>query len=111
MTSIDELVGSISLLQRTDLELWIRESLVVPESDGEDLRFSESECARVQLICTLRYALEVEQETLPLVMSLMDQLYETRGKFKAMAAAVAAQPPEVYEAVIAALRRSCKSSS
>lgn len=105
MTNIDALIDSIAPLELADLEAWIRDALVEPEQVGGNLRFSEIECARIRLICTLRYDLEIDYETLPLVLSLMDQLYEVRGRLKALTSAVIAQPSEVQKAVMAAVHR------
>jgi chaperone modulatory protein CbpM len=111
MMSIGELIEAIAPLQRADLDVWVRDSLVAPEREGEVLRFSEMECARVRLICTLRYELEVEEDTLPLVLSLLDQLYEARGKLKALTAAVATQPRGVQDALMETMRRSREKTS
>jgi chaperone modulatory protein CbpM len=61
------------------------------------------QCARVRLICTLHYELEVETETLPTVLSLIDQLYDTRQRLLSLTAAVAAQDESVQAAILAAL--------
>jgi len=90
-------------LQRSDLEAWIRDALVAPVA--ETLRFSEMECARVRLICTLHYELEIGADTLPVVLSLVDQLYDTRQRLLSLTAAVAAQDKEVQAAIIAAIGR------
>jgi len=84
MTPLDALVDAIAALRREDLESWVREDLVapLPQDRGGETRtwvFTESECARVRLICTLRYDLEIADETLPLILSLLDQLYDTRS--------------------------------
>ena len=99
MTEIDKLVDEIAPLRREDLETWVRESLVISETAEGTVRFSEIECARVRLLCTLRYDLEIDNETLPLILSLVDQLYEARGKLNALTSAVAAQSPEVRDAI------------
>lgn len=106
MKSIDELVDAIAPLRRSDLDTWIGEAFVVAHREDDTLRFSDMECARIRLICTLTYELEVDPETLPLILSLMDQLYEARGKLKALASAVTAQPQEVRDAVMLAIWRS-----
>jgi chaperone modulatory protein CbpM len=80
MTAVDDLVAAISTLQRSDLEGWIREALVAPQQAAGTLLFSDMECARVRLIRTLTYELEIEADTLPVVLSLVDQLYDTRQR-------------------------------
>jgi len=103
MMRVDELIEAISALQRGDLEAWIREELVAPRQEAGTLLFTEMECARVRLICTLYYDLEVDAETLPVVLSLVDQLYDTRQRLLSLTAAVAAQDKDIQGAIIAAL--------
>src|SRR5688572_4946040 len=103
MTRADDLVEAISALQRRDLEAWIREELVAPRQEAGALLFTDMECARVRLICTLHYELEIDPETLPVVLSLVDQLYDTRQRLLSLTAAVAAQSEDTQAAVIAAM--------
>lgn len=109
MMGVDDLVEVISALQRSDLEDWIREELVVPRQEAGTLLFGDMECARVRLICTLRYDLEIDAETLPVVVSLVDQLYDTRQRLLSLTAAVAAQDKEVQAAIIAAMSTDSRS--
>ena len=103
MMHVDDLVGAVSVLQRNDLEVWIREELVRPRHEDGTLFFTEMECARVRLICTLHYELEIDAETLPVVLSLIDQLYETRQRLLSLTAAIGAQDQSVQAAIIAAM--------
>ena len=105
MTHIDDLVAAISTLQRGDLEAWIREELVAPRQEEGTLLFTDMDCARVRLICTLHYELEIDTDALPLVLSLVDQLYDTRQRLLSLTAAVTAQDKSVQTAIIAALGR------
>lgn len=41
----------------------------------------------------------VNDEAIPLILDLMDQLYATRRQFKALAAAVEAQPGDVQTSI------------
>ena len=110
MMSVDDLVAAISSLQRSDLEAWIREDLVMPRQEAGSLLFTEMECARVRLICTLHYELDIDTETLPVVLSLVDQLYDTRQRLSSLTAAIAAQDKNVQTAIIAALSSSVRGS-
>ena len=47
--------------------------------------------------------MEVGEDAMPLVLSLLDQLYELRGQLKAVLLAVEAQPNEVQQAILAAV--------
>ncbi|MGA7020259.1 MAG: MerR family transcriptional regulator [Pseudolabrys sp.] len=110
MMHVDDLVAAISSLQRSDLEAWIREELVVPRQEGGTLVFTDMECARVRLICTLHYELEIDVGTLPVVLSLVDQLYDTRQRLLSLTAAVTAQDENVQSAIIAAMEPNAGSS-
>jgi chaperone modulatory protein CbpM len=103
MMRVNDLVAAISALQRSDLEAWILEGLVEPRQEGETLLFTDMECARVRLICTLHYELEVDVDTLSIVLSLVDQLYDTWQRLLSLTAAVAAQDKNVQAAIIAAM--------
>ena len=102
MMAVDNLLATISSLQRADLERWINEELVVPEQDGGSLTFSDMECARIRLICTLTYDLDVDDSTLPLVLSLLDQLYDTRQRLFSLTRAIKTQDKTVQLAITAA---------
>ena len=110
MMRVDDLVEAISALQRSDLEAWIRDELVTPQHEAETPLFTDMECARVRLICTLHYELEIDAETLPVVLSLLDQLYETRQRLLSLTAAVAAQNQTVQAAIIATMEPDAVSS-
>jgi chaperone modulatory protein CbpM len=105
MMHLDQLVEQIAALRRSDLETWIREELVRAEEEAGALVFSEMECARIRLICTLRYELDIDAETLPVVLSLVDQLYQTRQRLLSLTAAIAAQDDAVRAAILAAIDR------
>ena len=103
MKDIDEIIGQISALRRADLEAWISEDLISPQQAEGALLFSDMECARIRLICTLHYELEIDAENLPVVLSLVDQLYDTRQRLFSLMAAVATQDKAVQTAILAAI--------
>ena len=103
MMRVEDIVEQIEALQRSDLDLWISEEFVAPQEDAGVVVFSEMEYARIRLISTLRYELEIEADTLPVILSLVDQLYQTRQNLLKMAAAVAAQDEPVRLAILNAI--------
>jgi chaperone modulatory protein CbpM len=98
-----ELIEANRPMTEEDLEVWIREELIVAVREERGLVFTDRECARVRLIRTLRYELDVEIDTLPVIMSLLDQLYETRAQLRALGAAIAAQDKATREAILGRL--------
>jgi chaperone modulatory protein CbpM len=82
MITIDVLVNQTVGLSRADVEFWVRNDWVRPKSVGDELSFGEIDVARVILIHTLHGELEVNDEALPVVLSLIDQLYDLRRQMR-----------------------------
>jgi chaperone modulatory protein CbpM len=94
-----ELVDALDRLDADALQRWINFGWVHPLIDGDDVRFDTSDVARVRLICDLHYELLIEESSVSVVLSLLDQLYAVRRDWRALAAAVEAQPYGVREAI------------
>jgi len=103
MTSFDAVIRLIAGLQAEDLRRWIAESWVRPESGTGGYFFHEVDIARVRLICELRVELAIDDEAMPVVLDLLDQVYSLRRRLRALAAAVDAQPEEIRAALRARL--------
>jgi chaperone modulatory protein CbpM len=67
--------------------------------------FQDIDIARVRLVYDLRRAMAIAEDMMPLVLSLLDQVYELRGELAAISSALKAQPADVRDAVLAALER------
>ena len=102
MKTFSEVVILIGRIDRVELHRWVELGWVAPEPAGEqeELAFSEVDIARVRLICDLRHDLAVEEETVPLVLSLLDQLYALRRQMRTLSDAVRQQPDEVQRAIL-----------
>jgi chaperone modulatory protein CbpM len=88
MITIDVLVTQLSGLQRQDLERWIANEWVRPDCRAGDYLFGEIDVARVRLIRELRDELQVNEEALPVVLSLLDQLYDLRRRLRELSDAL-----------------------
>ena len=95
MISERELVAAIEPLQEEALRHWVELGWVTPARDNPEMLFDTTDVARVRLICELRYDLSIEEESMPVVLSLLDQLYTVRRALGALNSAVAAQPEDV----------------
>ncbi len=80
--TIDTLCVRFTTLRREDLHRWIGNAWVRPESDSGDYMFHEIDVERVRLILQLRDELQVNEEALPVVLSLLDQLYDMRRRMR-----------------------------
>ena len=62
----------------SELAAWIEQHWVLPvEADG-DFFFDETDVARVKLIAELRNDLGVNEDAIPVVLRLLDQVYSLR---------------------------------
>jgi chaperone modulatory protein CbpM len=101
MMTLSEVLTLVGRVDRVELTQWIEAGWVAPERRGaEDPTFSELDVARVCLICDLRHDLAVEEETIPLVLSLLDQIYALRRQMNALTAAIRQQPDDVRQAIL-----------
>ncbi len=91
-------------LRADELHGWVDRGWVRPDGTLPDWVFQEIDVARVRLIHDFRHAMDVAEETMPLVLSLLDQVYTLRGQMRAVARAVENQPEPVRAAIVAALR-------
>jgi chaperone modulatory protein CbpM len=66
--------------------------------------FQDIDIARVSLIYDLRRHLDTSEETLPVVLSLLDQVYDMRRRLNAVSRALENQPAEVRTALLALIR-------
>jgi chaperone modulatory protein CbpM len=65
-----------------------------------DWAFAEIDVARVRLIRDLRLRMELQEDALTVILSLLDQVYGLRGALHAMVRALEDQPPAVRQAVL-----------
>src|SRR5689334_6896418 len=104
MMRIHAVIALFPDLQEGELLAWIEQRWVQPEhSLGEGPVFREIDVARVHMIYDLRHRLDVHEETMPLVLSLIDQVYELRRNMKAMTRALDRQSDDIRSAVLKAL--------
>ena len=107
MKTLSEVVVLVGRVDRVELHRWVELGWVAPERVGDEARaepaFSDIDIARVRLICDLRRDLAVEEETIPLVLSLLDQLYAMRRQMRALTGALQRQPDDVRRAIMEVL--------
>ncbi len=89
-----------------ELALWVERRWVRAERDPDGAwRLTEMDVARVRLLVELRITMEVTEDLIPMVLSLVDQLYDARRTVRALLAALDEQPEGVRRAVLEAARQ------
>lgn len=94
MIGIDHLIAQLPGVERRDLERWILLDWVRPDNQDGRYVFQAIDVARVRLIRELLYDMKLNEEALPVVLVLLDQLYETRRRMSEVAKAIALLAPE-----------------
>ena len=87
-----EAVGTISLKQ---LRVWVSRGWIVPAQGEDGPVFDEMDVARTRLLCQLRQDMNVNEDAVPVVLSLLDQVYGLRREMRAMMEAICEQPEHV----------------
>ena len=101
----EEILSSVGRMSRQQLTVWVDADLVRPSLSDTGPRFNQMDHARLELICDLCEAFELEEDALSVMLSLLDQLHGVRAELRTLADAVAAEPEDVRERIAAALTR------
>ena len=99
-----EIVARFGRLEAHVLQRWIAVGWVKPRESGAGLLFDEADVARTHLLCDLSFDMELHDEELAIVLSLIDRLNGTRTMLQALTAAVESQPEPVRDAILAEMR-------
>lgn len=100
---VPAVVALFSDLDEAELIVWVERGWVRPEVGEPDWVFQDIDVARVRLIHDLRRQMDVNDEAVPLILSLLDQVYDLRARLRAVLHAVDQQPEDVRRAIRAVL--------
>ncbi len=100
-----EVVRVVGGLKRAELRRWVAAGWVAPQRQDGETRFRQIDVARLQLIVQIRRDMRIAEDSLPLVLSLVDQVYGLRNELRHLAEAVEAQPETVRRAITEHRRR------
>jgi chaperone modulatory protein CbpM len=101
----EAVIAEMAGVQLVELRRWVARGWVSPDEAAGAWEFRDIDVARVRLIRTLRDDMEVGEEVMPVVLSLLDQVYDLRHALREVLAAVGDQDERVRAAVAAALTR------
>jgi len=92
MRGIREVILEVEGVSEADLHVWIEYGWIRPARAAEDYHFSELDIARVSLIADLRQRMGINDEAVPVVLDLMDQIYGLRRELRRVLDVVDQQP-------------------
>ncbi|PDT44560.1 chaperone modulator CbpM [Sinorhizobium fredii] len=99
--------GQVLELFRTltarQLRQWVRRGWIAPSQVETAPLFDDVDIARIRLVCELRDDMNVNDDAVPIILALLDQLYGLRRELRTLADALRHQPDEVRQEVRRAL--------
>jgi chaperone modulatory protein CbpM len=105
MMRIDEVLTVIDhFIDRTVLEDFIARGWVRPLRDQTDYVFEGVDISRIRLVCELHIDMKFEFDAVDIILSLIDQLYESRSRLDRISKALEKQPEDVRNAVLEAFK-------
>lgn len=107
----NDLIAQFAVLEHQVLITWIEEGVVAPHRDAEGYLFDCLDEARIALACDLHYRMGLDHASLPVILSLIDQLHDARHHLRALTRAVAEQPETVREEITRRIAGHRKSQS
>jgi chaperone modulatory protein CbpM len=102
---LDEVIARCRV-DRVELVSWIERAWVLPSRDGDAYVFTETDVARVELICDLRRDVEIDEDALAVVLPLLDQIYGLRRTLNRLSEAIATLPEPARAQLREALKKS-----
>ncbi|WP_216850878.1 chaperone modulator CbpM [Acidisphaera sp. L21] len=103
MITLEMLPRHVRGVRVEDVTRWVALAWVQPEQGPAGWLFREIDVARVRLLVELHDDMDLAEDALPIVLSLLDQLYDARRQMLALRGALEAVPAEAREAVLRAL--------
>ena len=86
------------------LAAWVEARWLVPRREEKSDEFSETDLARARLIRDLQHDMGVNEEAIPIILDLIDQVHGLRQMLREVATAVCVQPEEMRQRVVAEIR-------
>lgn len=105
MRSLAEVVAELGVGSDAEVLRWIEAECVRPEASGGAYRFRQIDIARLRLIRELDQDLALDREAIPVVLELLDQLYDLRRRVRALALALADEDESTRRKVVERYRR------
>jgi chaperone modulatory protein CbpM len=95
---------SLTHIEAEAVHAWVEAGWLLPDREGATEWFSEVDLARAQLIRDLTHDLGVNDEGIPVILDLIDQLHGLRHVLRELLSTIDAQPQAKRRHMIEALR-------
>ena len=105
MTTLDDLLRLHGSLTTVHVERWVARGLLRPTGEADAWTFETIDVARTHLLAELSGDLGLDDETVEMVIGLVDQVHTLRGQLDLIGRAIAEQPTATREAIAAVIAR------
>ncbi len=106
MIRIEDVLANMEpFIDQRALEDFIARGWVRPVRDKTDYIFDDMDVARIRLVCELHIEMKFEFDVVDIILSLIDQLYESRARVDKIVKALKNQPNDVQSAVLECLKK------
>jgi chaperone modulatory protein CbpM len=93
-----DLLTRVERLTVTRLRVWVAQGWIKPASAATQ-SYSEADLARAVLICNLEDELGFDEEDVPVLLNLIDQIHGLRAELKGLLDALEDLPPDLRATV------------
>ena len=109
MRAASEVLAACEISQ-DELKQWIERRWIIPLGGAGEYAFSEADFARAQMIVEFRRDLALDDDALPLVLDLVDQLHATRRRLRQLVQAICELPEDQCQVILERLDRPSKAA-
>ncbi len=96
----------IADLDNVELQVWIEQGWVRPALNAtSECIYDEIDVARLRLIGQLRRDLDIAEDMIPTVLSMIDQIYGLRRELRVLVQAIEAQPDDVRQNILEHIKK------
>lgn len=100
-----EVLLKIKSVSVTQLQVWVSEEWVRPAQGDADYIFNDADLARIRLLDFLENQLEVGNEAMPIILSLIDQVHDLREQLRIISDVIETQSGEVRETLLKTVQK------
>jgi chaperone modulatory protein CbpM len=101
----EQAVATVARLTLGRLTSFVEAEIVTPMQTEGGQVFRQVDLVRMELLCELSEDFDLDDDSLALVISLVDQLHGARGTLRAVLEAIEAESEEVRARIARAIRR------
>ena len=91
-------------LDAAALDTWVEAGWLIPRRDADAADFTDADLARARLIRDLQHDMGVNEEAIPIILDLLDQVHGLRRMLRGVASAVCTQPDETRQRIVTEVR-------